>query len=153
MSWRETRAHDARGARRARREAAHLERRGDVHRAVQRAADDRRAAAPRAPRAPLGAPVGRVRCASARRWASAASTGIMRVASDAVSAERNDSRRNTRSSSSGSTARLGERGDEDQQRHLQRDHGAVDERLDREVALAERAEVAEPREHRQALRG
>jgi hypothetical protein len=48
----------------------------------------------------------------------------MRVASEAVSAERNDIRRNARSS-----------------------------RLHREVALTERAEVAEPREHGQTVPG
>ena len=47
---------------------------------------------------------GRQRWASRKRRASRASTGTMRVASAAVSAERNDSRRNARSSSSGSTA-------------------------------------------------
>ncbi len=45
----------------------------------------------------------------------------------------------------------GERRGQDQQRHLQRDHAAVGERLDRQVALAERAEVAQAREHGQAL--
>ena len=101
------------GAGRARRpaptgggEAAQLERGGHVHRAVQRAADD--GAEQRDPRRgrrwarhPDGSAAPRP-----RRWASAASSGSMRVASDAVSAERNDSRRNTRRSSSGSTARL-----------------------------------------------
>ena len=46
------------------------------------------------------------RCASAIRCESAASTGSMRVATVAVSAERNESRRKPRSSSSGSIARL-----------------------------------------------
>ena len=47
---------------------------------------------------------GRQRWASRKRRASRASTGTIRVASAAVSAERNDSRRNARSSSSGSIA-------------------------------------------------
>ena len=105
-SWREHGARCARGARRARREAAHLERRGDVQRAIERRRRRRAQISARRPRAPRRPPSGRVRCASARRCASAASTGIMRVASEAVSAERNDSRRRMRSVSSGSTARL-----------------------------------------------
>ena len=131
-------------------EAAQLERGRHVHRAVERAADDR--AEQRHPRAGAGgAPPGRVRWASAIRRASAASSGIMRVASEAVSAERNDSRRNPRSSSSGSTREARERGDQHQQRHLQRDHRPVHDRLDRQVALTERTEVAEPREHGQPV--
>ena len=47
----------------------------------------------------------------------------------------------------------GERADEDQQRDLQRDHRPVHDRLDGEVALPERAEVAEPREHGQPVAG
>ena len=82
------------------------------------------------PRAPPGAPPGRVRCASARRWESAASTGSMRVASVAVSAERNDSRRNDPQQLVGVDGEARERRDQDQQRDLQRDHAAVDERLD-----------------------
>ena len=70
----------------------------------------------------------------------------MRIASDAVSAERKESRRQMRSSSSGSIARLASAVIEHEQRDLQRDHAPVDERLDRQVALPEGPEVAQARE-------
>ena len=76
-----------------------LQRRRHVDRAVQRARGAR-ARAPAAARAGRG----RQRCASASRRASRPSTGTIRVASAAVSAERDDTRRNRRSTSSGSTA-------------------------------------------------
>ena len=103
---------------------------------------------PRTPRAGPGPACAGPRPDAARRRRAPAPSAS---ASDAVSAERNDSRRKPRSSSSGSTARLASVVINDQQRHLERDHRAVDERLDREVALAERAPVAEPREHGEAL--
>ena len=74
--------------------AAHLQRRGDVERAIERARRDRPHDRDRA-RAPLAAAVGpaapRLRRCAARR---AASTGTSRVASVAASAERTDARRN-----------------------------------------------------------
>ena len=75
----------------------------------------------------------------------------MRVASDAVSAERNDSRRNIRSSSSGSIASPASVVMRIRSVTFRAITRAVDERLERQVALAERAEVAEPREHGQSL--
>ena len=47
----------------------------------------------------------------------------------------------------------GEGGDHDQQGQLQGDHRAVHERLQRQVPLAERPQVSNPREHGKALPG
>ena len=129
-SWRDHGRVPPRRARRAA-EAAHLERRGDVGRAVQRARGHRRAAAPAARR---GSP-GRQRWASRKRRASRASTGTRRVASAAVSAERSDTRRNARSSSSGSTAAECSAKQRDHDQRAQAEHRAVDERLERDVEL------------------
>ena len=104
--------------------AAHLERRGDVEGAVQRAcrhrAHDGHRAAPAKRR-------GRQRRASARRAASRASTGTSRVASVAVSAERKPStRRNSAQHPSGSTAaKYTANADDERQRSAAR-HEPVD---------------------------
>ncbi len=145
------RAPQTRRAARAR-EAAHLERGRDVHRAVERAADHRteqRHAAARPARGALR--TGPLRLGQA--------LGVRREHGNHARGQRRGQRRAERQPAEhpqqlvGVDREAGERRDEDQQRHLQRDHDAVDERLDGQIALAERPEIAEPREHGQPVAG
>ena len=117
--------------RRARAVAADLERGGDVERAVEHAGVIARIT-------PTRAAGGRGGSAGPRRFAArrGASSGTIRVASVAVSAERNETRRSERSTSSGSTAARYERAAQDQRSH-EPEARAVDDRLERDVELAE----------------
>ena len=69
------------------------------------------------------------------------------------SAERNDSLRTPRSSSSGSTVRLPKVVASINSETFMRDHQAIDERLNRQVSLAERSQVAKPQKHGQTVSG
>ena len=99
----------------------------------------------------VGGGPGRQRCASASRRESRTSTGTMRVASVAVSAERNERRRNSASTSSGSTATVYSAPHRISGDRAQPEHGAVDGRLERDVGLPEHRQVAEPHDHGQAV--
>ena len=151
------RARQARSERAARRtatsgEAAQLERGGDVHRAIQRAADDgpeQRDARTRAR--------GSARGPGALGLGQA--LGVGREQRDHAGGERGGERGAKRQPAQGAQQLVGvhreagERADEDQQRDLQPDHRPIHRRLDGEVALPERAEVAEPREHGEPVAG
>ena len=98
-------------------------------------------------------PPGRQRCASASRAASRRSTPNSRIASAAVTPERSDTRR----SAAQQLVRVdggGEehRGAEDRQ-HPQAEHGAVDQRLEREVDLARPRQVRPAEDHRRPVAG
>ena len=131
-------------------EAAHLERGGHVHGPVQRAADDGRQQRDAA----TGA-AGRARRAGPLRLAEALGVG-----GEHGQHARGEGCRESRAEGQpaehaqeliGVDGEPGERGDEDEEGHLERDHGSVQERLEREIALAERSQVAEPGEHGEAL--
>ncbi len=133
-------------------EAAQLECRRNVHRAIQRATDDRPEQGD----------------ARARTGRGAGGTGALGLGQalgvggeqrDHASRERGGERGAKRQPAQRAQQLVGvhrearERRDEDQQRDLQPDHRAIHRRLDREVALTERAEVAEAREHGQPVAG
>ena len=128
--------------------AAHLERGGDVERAVEHA----RPSPPASAAARDGGAPGRQRWASASRRASRTSTGTSRVASVAVSAERNETRRNSREHLVGidrrpcTARRTGSSAIARSPRI-----GAVHGRLERDVGLPEDRQVPEPRDHGQPV--
>ena len=84
------------------------------------------------------------------RWSPRASTGISRVASVAASAERGETRRSDAQQLVGIDGAAHEHGGQHHHQQAQREQQAIDERLDRQVHLAERPEVAQAREHGEA---